>query len=48
MFEWVNMFEICLRYYNPPTLKTMAETELGAFRYEIQVDYESINGSAGM
>lgn len=40
--------ETCLRFYNPPSFKTAAEKESETFRYEIQVDVESINGSASM
>lgn len=42
VFEWVNMIEVCLRYYNPPSPAEKAS------RYEVRVDYESINGSASM
>ena len=34
--------EICIKYFNPPDSKA----ETGYSRYEIQVDYESVNGSA--
>lgn len=37
---------VCLKYYNPPSVKTAAESRLGTSRYEIQVDYQSMNNSA--
>lgn len=46
ILEWENAVEVCLRYYNPPSFKTMAERDLRESRYEVQVDYESMNGSA--
>lgn len=41
------MFEVCLKYYNPPLLKVLEEENLGMPRYEILVHFESANGSAG-
>ncbi len=44
ILESDGMLEVCIRYFNPPSLK--APSELGFSRYEIQVEYESVNGSA--
>ena len=41
------MFEVCLKYYNPPLLKVLEEENLRMSRYEILVDIESVDGSAG-
>jgi glutamate formiminotransferase len=47
VFENRTMLEVCLRYYNPPLYRSMEDTKLQASRYEIKVEYKSLNGSAG-
>ena len=40
--------EVCIKYFNAASAKTAEEASTGVSRYDIKVDYESINGSAGM
>ncbi len=40
---WV---EVCIKDFNAPTIKTAAEASENISRFEIQLIYESVNGSA--